>query len=236
MVTLDAHLLAMDRRTGAVLWDVVLADYRVGYSATLAPLIVKDKVIVGISGGEYTTRGFIDAYDPQTGKILWSIAGLGPLVYTDPLLGTTMGVSMSGFHGPAIGFKLGGSGDLTELNRLWVQSKSNPQRIGSGALVGSHVFMANENCTLQCLDVATGDEKWRERLGTGGRTWGSLLVAEGRLYITNANSVTYVVAANPDKYELLATNSLNEPTNSTPAFSNGQIFLRTFKHLYCIGK
>ena len=71
MVTLDAHLLAMDRKTGAVLWDVVLEDYRVGYSATLAPLIVKDKVIVGISGGEYATRGFIDAYDPQTGKRIW---------------------------------------------------------------------------------------------------------------------------------------------------------------------
>jgi len=51
-----------------IVWDVVLEDYRVGYSATLAPLIVKDKVILGISGGEYATRGFIDAYDPQTGK------------------------------------------------------------------------------------------------------------------------------------------------------------------------
>ena len=51
MVTLDAHLLAMDSKTGAILWDVVLADYHIGYSATLAPLIVKDKVIVGISDG-----------------------------------------------------------------------------------------------------------------------------------------------------------------------------------------
>lgn len=68
MVTLDAHLLAMDSRTGEIVWDVVLEDYRVGYSATLAPLIVKDKVIVGISGGEYATRGFIDAYDPQPGS------------------------------------------------------------------------------------------------------------------------------------------------------------------------
>jgi len=64
MVTLDAHLLAMDSRTGQIGLDVVLEDYRVGYSATLAPLIVKDKVILGISGGEYATRGFIDAYDP----------------------------------------------------------------------------------------------------------------------------------------------------------------------------
>ncbi|PYR38549.1 MAG: PQQ-dependent dehydrogenase, methanol/ethanol family, partial [Acidobacteria bacterium] len=71
MVTLDAHLLAMDSRTGGVIWDTVLADYRVGYSATLAPLVVKDKIIVGISGGEYPTRGFLDAYDPQTGNRVW---------------------------------------------------------------------------------------------------------------------------------------------------------------------
>jgi alcohol dehydrogenase (cytochrome c) len=71
MVTLDAHLLALDRATGSVLWDVQLADYRVGYAATLAPLVLDGKVIVGISGGEYATRGFVDAYDPETGERLW---------------------------------------------------------------------------------------------------------------------------------------------------------------------
>ena len=71
MVTLDAHLLSLDRRTGDVLWDVVLADYHIGYAATLAPLVIDGKVIVGISGGEYATRGFIDAYDPATGTRIW---------------------------------------------------------------------------------------------------------------------------------------------------------------------
>jgi alcohol dehydrogenase (cytochrome c) len=71
MVTLDAHLLALDRRTGGVLWDVELADYKIGYAATLAPLVIDGKVIVGNSGGEYTTRGFIDAYHPETGARLW---------------------------------------------------------------------------------------------------------------------------------------------------------------------
>jgi alcohol dehydrogenase (cytochrome c) len=71
MVTLDAHLLAFDRATGRILWDVVLADYKIGYAATLAPLVLDGKVIVGISGGEYPTRGFLDAYDPQTGRRLW---------------------------------------------------------------------------------------------------------------------------------------------------------------------
>jgi alcohol dehydrogenase (cytochrome c) len=73
MVTLDAHLLALDRRTGGVVWDSELADYRLGYAATLAPLVVGDKVIVGISGGEYATRGFLDAYDPATGERLWRL-------------------------------------------------------------------------------------------------------------------------------------------------------------------
>ena len=71
MVTLDAHLLALDRTTGSVLWDIELADYHIGYSSTLAPLVIDGKVIAGISGGEYPTSGFVDAYDPETGERIW---------------------------------------------------------------------------------------------------------------------------------------------------------------------
>ena len=71
MGTLDAHLVALDRRTGEVLWDVPVDDFKVGYAVTQAPLIVKDKVIIGIAGGDLPTRGFIDAYDPASGARLW---------------------------------------------------------------------------------------------------------------------------------------------------------------------
>jgi len=71
MSTLDAHLVALDARTGNVLWDVEVADYEAGYSKTAAPLIVKDKVVTGIAGGEFGIRGFIDAYDPVTGELEW---------------------------------------------------------------------------------------------------------------------------------------------------------------------
>src|SRR5262249_45442363 len=71
MGTLDAHLVALDMRTGRVRWDVVVADYKVGYSITVAPLAVKDRIITGVSGGEYGVRGLIDAYDPKNGKRLW---------------------------------------------------------------------------------------------------------------------------------------------------------------------
>src|SRR5215212_513470 len=71
MTTLDAHLIALDMKTGAVVWDATFEDYKVGYAATLAPIVVKDKVIAGVAGGEYGIRGFIDAYDAQSGKRVW---------------------------------------------------------------------------------------------------------------------------------------------------------------------
>jgi alcohol dehydrogenase (cytochrome c) len=80
MTTLDAHLVALDMRTGTVVYDVKLEDHKLGYSATVAPLVVKDKVILGIAGAEYGIRGFIEAFDAQTGKKVWrfhTVAGPG---------------------------------------------------------------------------------------------------------------------------------------------------------------
>ncbi|MFN3326341.1 MAG: pyrroloquinoline quinone-dependent dehydrogenase [Bryobacteraceae bacterium] len=67
----DGHVVALDAKTGALLWDVEVADRRTGHSVTVAPLAVKDKVIVGIAGGEYGIRGFLDAYDAETGERAW---------------------------------------------------------------------------------------------------------------------------------------------------------------------
>ncbi|MBI3668054.1 MAG: PQQ-binding-like beta-propeller repeat protein, partial [Acidobacteria bacterium] len=69
--TVDAHLIALDAKSGIVRWDVVVADYKTGHAITAAPLAVKDKVIVGIAGGEYGVRGFVDAYEAKTGKPAW---------------------------------------------------------------------------------------------------------------------------------------------------------------------
>src|SRR3954451_5044172 len=82
MTTLDAHLVCLNKNTGAEVWDIPITAYgengkevkdiyKMAYSATVAPLIVKGKVIMGISGAEYGIRGFIDAYDAKTGKREW---------------------------------------------------------------------------------------------------------------------------------------------------------------------
>jgi outer membrane protein assembly factor BamB len=87
--------------------------------------------------------------------------------------------------------------------------------------------------TLQCLDLTTGKEVWKDR-GPGANHWGQMCFADGRLYVTNQKSQTVVFAPTAEKYEQLAVNSLDGSSNSTPAFSDGEIFLRTSTSLYCV--
>jgi alcohol dehydrogenase (cytochrome c) len=69
--TLDAHLVALDAKSGTVRWNVKVADNATGHAITSAPLVIKDKVVIGISGGEAGIRGFLDAYDAATGQRAW---------------------------------------------------------------------------------------------------------------------------------------------------------------------
>ena len=71
MGTLDGHLVAIDAAGGRPLWNVAVGDPTLGYSITMAPLAVKDKILVGVGGGEYGIRGFVAAFDPASGKELW---------------------------------------------------------------------------------------------------------------------------------------------------------------------
>ncbi|MFP6667362.1 MAG: PQQ-binding-like beta-propeller repeat protein, partial [Pirellulales bacterium] len=86
---------------------------------------------------------------------------------------------------------------------------------------------------IECLEAATGNVLWTDR-GGGGIYWGSIIAAGGNLYVTNQKGTTIVFKPDSNEFELVAENALNETSNATPAISNGQIFIRTFKHLYCI--
>jgi alcohol dehydrogenase (cytochrome c) len=95
-VNIEDTLLALDMATGKTLWETELGDYRKGYSGTLAPLVVRDKVLVGTGGAEFGTRGFVDAYSPETGERLWRF-------YTVPAataISTRLIVPMASFSSP----------------------------------------------------------------------------------------------------------------------------------------
>src|SRR5262245_5365856 len=150
MTTLDAHLLALDLKTGDVVYDVTLEDYKKGYAATIAPIVVKEKVIVGVAGGEYGIRGFIDAYDAQTGKRAWRF-------YTIPGPGEPGHNTWSGDS-----WQRGGSG-------VWVTGAYDPQQnlifygVGnpgpdyhSESREGDNLY----SCSIVAVDADTGKVRW----------------------------------------------------------------------------
>ena len=219
-------LLAVDKKTGETVWK---HDEKGGGSWS-TPLITKvhdkDQLILGMP---HKLKGF----DPKTGDELWSCDGLTELVYTSALYGEGVAVAMSGYGGAALAVKLGGSGDITK-DRLWLHPK-NTQRVGSGVLVGDHVYILEESGQPHCYDLTTGEEVWQTGAIPRANSWSSMVAADGRLYVVTKQGDTQVFAARP-KYELLATNSLGEPTNSSLIVSNGDLFIRTEKHLWCIGE
>jgi alcohol dehydrogenase (cytochrome c) len=118
MGTVDAKLVALDARSGRELWKTEVFDYKQGYGVTLAPLVVKDKVIIGVTGGEYGVRGFIDAYNASTGERVWRFyTATGP---EDANFGTWAGDSwktggssiwVTGAYDPALNLTYWGTGN-----------------------------------------------------------------------------------------------------------------------------
>jgi outer membrane protein assembly factor BamB len=199
-------------------------------------------VVAHVGGEEHlicTMPTRVNGYDLATGKILWTCDGIrgprGDLAYSSPMIENDFCVAIGGFEGPSIGFRLGGTGNITESSRQWRVEK-NPQNIGTGIFVDGHIYRVNASPgpLVDCFDKKTGVPVWRGR--RGGAAWASLVMAGDRLFATNQDATTYVFKRNTEQYEEVAQNTLNETSNATPALSNGQIFIRTHEHLYCIGE
>jgi alcohol dehydrogenase (cytochrome c) len=150
MSTLDAHVLALDSKTGNVVWDVQAADYRQAYVFTVAPLLVKDKIIVGVAGGEYGVRGFIDAYYADSGKRAWRFSTVPEP--GEPGHETWTGDSWKTGGAPAW---VTGSYD-PDLNLVyWPTGNPSPSNYG-GERQGDNLY---SNCML-ALDADTGKLAW----------------------------------------------------------------------------
>lgn len=150
MATLDSHVIALDARKGTVLWDVKAADYSKGYSFTLAPLVIKKLVLVGVSGGEYGIRGFIDAYDAETGERKWrfdTVPGPG-----EPGHDTWEGESWKIGGSPAW---ITGTYDPETNITFWTTGNPSPSNQGIGR-AGDNLY----SDSLLALDADTGTLKW----------------------------------------------------------------------------
>jgi outer membrane protein assembly factor BamB len=230
---LHAFVVALDKQSGQEVWrkeypgqkSIKVDEYRGSWST---PVVHREH---GRDVLLLCLPERLGSVDPNSGEEIWSCGGASKLFYTSPLLAGDIVVAMCGYGGPAFAVKAGGKGDQTEKT-LWTHPK-NTQRVGSGVVVGEDIYILNEPGIAWCLDAKTGDKKWEQRLN-GGVSWSSMDHVAGRLYVGNTAGTTFVLEANPKECKILAENKLGETTRASPAFSNGQIFIRTYKNLYCI--
>jgi len=243
-----AQLLALDAKTGQTIWKFDEPPPKTaqrtdgfkgrepGYVGTWStPLLIKagerEELIMSFPNQ-------LVAFEPGTGKPLWTCDGLNPLIYGSPIYGDGMVVSMGGFFGSTIAVKPGGSGDVTGTARVWREERAKKNRCGSGVIAGGRIFLVNMEGFVECVDLKSGSQLWEERLPkqrAKGESWSSTLLVGDRVYAVNQSGDVIVFKAG-SKFELVSVNSIgDELTNASLVPSNGEFFLRTHKHLWCIG-
>jgi hypothetical protein len=181
------------------------------------------------------------AFAPKTGELLWTCSGPNIGAYSSPFFGEgTVVLNGSGFRNTALAVRPGGHGDVTTTHRLWLQQPGFSKTcIGAGVISRGHIYQVNMMGFAECRVLKTGELIWEGRLtGTGARnaSWSSPVLAGDRMYVANQNADVFVLRTAP-KFECLATNSIGgEPMNASLAVSDGEFFIRTDKHLWCIGQ
>jgi outer membrane protein assembly factor BamB len=232
-----SYVLRISKANGRTIWRVerpTKARFESPDSYTTPALLrYGNNTEIVITGGDVVT-----GHDPSNGKELWRADGLNPSnngsyrIVASPVVHGEMIVAPSRER-PMLALKVGGRGDVTSTHVLW--SFNNGPDVPTPVTDGTYVYAINDRGIMWCLDAKTGKEIYgRQRLRPATYS-GSAVLADGKIYITDEDGVTSVVQAGPT-FAKLAENDLGEYTLSSPAISDGQIFIRTESFLYAIGK
>jgi outer membrane protein assembly factor BamB len=241
------YLVAVEKKTGKTIWKQTEAtDYvhpKAGEAANQGKTYVGSwttPVVMPVEGKDQLLMSWPErlvSYEPKSGRELWTCSGLNPLVYTSPIYGEGITVAMGGFNGMAMAMRAGGSGDVTESRRLWHHPRTK-QRIGSGVIHEGYIYIHNDSGVAECFELKSGRLIWEERLkghGPSGVNWSSIALVDGNCYTITQGGDCFVFKASPI-FELLAVNSIGEPSNSSVVPSNRELFIRTHKALWCISQ
>ena len=242
-----SSLHALDKLTGRTVWTRKVeekdnSDRVDGFrgradgikGAFTTPIVIEAKGRPELILSEANT---LRAINPKDGRELWHCDGLNPLLYTSPVYDGNVLLTMGGYFGSSFAVKPGGNGDVT-TKRLWHDPRSKKNRLGTPVVREGFAYFVNMSGFMECIDMKSGKVVYEERMPStknNAAAWASPILVGDRVYVTNQSGDTHVVRASP-KFELLATNSVGEYSNSTLAVSDGAVFLRTHESLWCIGR
>jgi outer membrane protein assembly factor BamB len=232
-----SYVLRIDKNSGKTVWRVERPTdaQRESPDAYTTPALIRNgnKLELVVGGGDYVT-----GHDLATGKELWRGGGFNPdnnpanRVIASPVVSRNV-VYVPTRIKPLQAFRSGGRGDVTKSHLVW--KFQNGPDVPTPVTDGKLFYSINDRGIMWCLDAKTGQEIYGGQRLKPGTYSASPILADGKIYITNEEGLTSVVKAGP-QFQILAENPLNDYCLSSPAVSDGQIFIRTAGHLYCIGK
>ncbi len=227
----QSWIYAFDKISGKSLWKKE-RDEPTGWTTPVA-VEVNGKTQVIVNG-----YSFVRAYDVQTGDILWKCSGQTLNVVPTPVVGFDNVYCTSGFRGAALyAIKLGQTGDLTGTEAVaWKIDEATPY-VPSPILIDGKIYVASGNREIiSCYDAKDGKAHYvKQKLDGLKGIYASPVGVSGRVYFTGRNGVVSVVKTS-DTFEVLATNTLDDKVDATPAIVGNEIYIKSLKYLYCIAK
>ncbi|RMH17660.1 MAG: hypothetical protein D6696_15120 [Acidobacteria bacterium] len=197
-------------------------------------------IVVPTAGGDqlvHSSTASVTGYDPATGAELWSRPQLGAQVVASPvgwrdLVIVTTGRERRYGRAEMSALRLTADGDAAAGDAVWRADKMLPD-VSSPVVYGDHVYAVTNGGVVTCRSAATGELAWRTRLPSS-TYYAAATAGDGKIYFSNMDGQTVVLAADPAAPRILAINDLEEPISASPAISRRQLFIRTHRHLYCI--
>ncbi len=232
-----SYVLRIDRDTGETVWRVerpTEARRESPDSYTTPALLQYDGTTeIVITGGDAVT-----GHDPDSGQELWRADGLNPTrngafrIVASPIVQGEM-IYAPTRVGPLLALRAGGRGDVLDSHVVW--STQDGPDVPTPVTDGEYFYVVNDRGIVFVFDAQTGDEVYGQQRVQTGTYSASPVLADGKIYVTNERGTTTVFTAGPT-FEVLAENVLDDYCLSSPAISDGQIFIRTTSHLYAIGE
>ena len=224
-------LVALDRRTGKELWKA--KGIREAWNTPVVVTSVNGKPELIVA-----TKGSVQAFEPTSGKQLWTCAtDIGWYMVPSVIAHDGIVYCLGGRSGvAALAVRTGGSGDVTKSHRLWTSVKGS--NVTSPVFHDGHLYWMNDNLGIAfCAKADSGEIVYEKRMERSGQVYASALLADGRVYYLTREGRTFVVAAKPG-FEVLATNDLNDSSvfNGSFAVDGTRLLVRSDKFLYAIGK